>query len=245
MAAVYLVGREQAREIDRVATERFGVPSIVLMENAARNAADVALEMLGDPPGAALVFCGPGNNGGDGLAMARHLSNAGVTVGVALSTSPVGLRGDARVQFEIARAMRLPTARATPGGVAAVVRRLGSRPALVVDALLGTGARGAPRGPVATAIRLVNRLGARGAAVLAVDVPSGLDADTGRAEGGVVRADVTATFVGLKPGFLEAGAWPLVGEVVVADIGAPRGLVEAVATPIALSRGRLTRGGRG
>lgn len=239
---VYIVTRAQARMIDRLANERFGVPSIVLMENAAINATDVAFELLGDRPGPVLVFCGPGNNGGDGMAMARHLHNAGVPIAVALSSPQRDIRGDALIQARTLRAMRLPLGVATAKGVARLISRLGGRPTVVVDALLGTGARGAPRDALATAIRAINQLGDAGATVLAVDVPSGLDADSGQAAGAVVRADVTVTFVGLKPGFLAPDAGPLVGAVVVADIGVPRGLVESVASVIPIPGGRLTRG---
>ncbi len=100
--------REQVRSIDRLALERYGVPGIVLMENAARAAADVAWDMLGGKAGPVLVLCGGGNNGGDGLAVARHLHNRGAAVTVGLMTDPGRYRGDALTNWGIVRAMGLP-----------------------------------------------------------------------------------------------------------------------------------------
>jgi NAD(P)H-hydrate epimerase len=236
-AWVYVLSASACGSIDRLAVERYGVPSVVLMENASRHATDVALEMLErerDP--AAIVFAGPGNNGGDGLAMARHLHNARVRVGVVLAAPPERYRGDAGVQLGIVSRMGVPTVDASAGGeqarraVSGLLERVcPSGPGLVVDALLGTGISGPAREPLRGLILMVNDLpmgpGLR-SAVLSVDVPSGLDADTGAPLGDAVEADATVTFVGLKPGFLTLEAQPYVGEVVVADIGAPRELVE-------------------
>src|SRR3954465_4595344 len=99
--------RAQVREVDRLAIERYHVPGIVLMENAARSAADVAWQMIGGAPADVEVICGAGNNGGDGLAIARHLHNQRCHVRVWLATEPSHYRGDALANFEIARAMDL------------------------------------------------------------------------------------------------------------------------------------------
>lgn len=221
--------REAVREVDRTAVERYTIPSMVLMENAAIHAAGVALEMVAaqrEPR--VLIVCGPGNNGGDGLAMARHLSNAGARVEVVLSGAGDRLRGDAGTNLGIVLAMGLPVLEPGHDGAAAVLRERAVSPCphLIVDAILGTGAVKTVRGPMMELIEEVNRIGAHGAPILAVDVPSGLDADTGLPLGAAVRATRTVTFVGIKQGFLNTAAAAYTGRVVVAGIGAPRQLVE-------------------
>ncbi len=252
--------------MDRLAIHEFGVPSIVLMENAARNAAGVAMDMLGARRGLrVLVVCGTGNNGGDGLAIARHLSNEGLGVDVLLAGPRRACSSDCAVNLEIARRMGLIARRAwsiaSSGEIDwdALLEFLESclarRPALIVDALLGTGLSRHVAGGLARVIEGINAAGepsrivARSAArpgagrrrvphVLAVDVPSGLDGDTGRVLGVAVRATTTVTFVGVKPGFLRPGADAYVGGVIVADIGAPRALVERFGRPLERRRAR-------
>ncbi len=214
-----MLSREGAREIDRLALDRFGIPTIVLMENAARSLAGVVLDEL-DAIDAddVLIVCGRGNNGGDGFAAARHLSNNGVSVDC-LCESPVEqLSGDALVNARIAAAMGITFFAEAPKP---------ERHSLVVDAVLGTGLRGAPTGRAAELIGVINALGDQGATVVAADIPSGLDCDTGGAPGAVVRAALTVTFAGLKRGFLELGAHAWTGDIVVADIGVPRSLLES------------------
>ena len=181
------------------------MPSIVLMENAARHLAEVALGLV--PTGArVLVVCGTGNNGGDGLAAARHLGNGGLRVDVALAGTPK--TPDAATNLKIARRMGL----SCQG-----LNRLGApnrRYALAA----------APTGAAARAIELVQRHAEKGAIVLSADIPSGLDADTGATPGVCVRADTTVTFAGIKPGLVAGRRW--VGDLWVADIGVPRALLE-------------------
>lgn len=227
--------RAAARDVDRLAADEFGIPSILLMENAAAHAADTALDMLADRGGRALIACGPGNNGGDGLAIARHLANAGVEPVVVLSAPGDRYTGDAAINLGITARMGLvieTISPADPGGsFRAIVRRVG-RPGIVIDALLGTGLDRSVREPIASMIEQVNALGAAGVPVLAVDIPSGLDADTGAPLGPAVRASTTVTFVGLKAGFLALAAQDYVGDVVVADIGVPRVLLERLGRPL-------------
>lgn len=218
------------REVDRRAVERLGIPSLLLMENAAAGCAAIALEMLGGRAGPVLIACGRGNNGGDGLAMLRHLDAAGVAATAVLTCGQPGTT-DARVNLEIAQRAGLDVRLA--GGEAAawfgVVAEM-VRPALVVDALFGTGLNRAVGAEVAGVIAAIAARRAGGAQVLAVDVPSGLDADAGVPlgveEGACVRADVTATLAALKPGLRSAREWT--GEVRVVGIGVPRGLMEGV-----------------
>lgn len=244
-AAPLVFSREAIRRVDGAARDEFGIPTIVLMENAAMALERACAPLLGAGAGLALVLCGPGNNGGDGLALARRLDNAGHRVVVALAASAARYAGDARTNLCIVERMGLPLADVSAhdarSGLDALVRRYapGGSVALLVDALLGTGSTRAPEEPIASVIAWINatrRASAR-ARVLAVDIPSGLDCDTGlplapgNAERATVRADVTVTFAGLKRGFLDPRSREFTGEVVVGDIGAPRALLERFADP--------------
>lgn len=214
---VQALTREQCREIDRIATEELRIPGLLLMENAAIGIAAAAQE-LGAGRGLVVVVCGPGNNGGDGLAAARHLANRGADVRVQLALPADAYRdgSDAATNLAIARAMGIP-----------ILENLDlSRPALVIDALLGTGLVRDIREPFRTAVAAIN---GAGCPVLAVDLPSGLDANSGEARGGAVRATVTATMVAPKVGFARKDGPLHVGRVVVVDIGVPPSVVERVA----------------
>ncbi|MHB9144935.1 MAG: NAD(P)H-hydrate dehydratase [Symbiobacteriia bacterium] len=224
----------QVRSIDQRASNDFGVPSLLLMENAGAGVAAAAQRLLPDgSQGPVLVLAGKGNNGGDGLVAARHLQAAGLAVTVALFADPQDLTGDARTNLEIAQRCGLDISivrsEAELGGLAGLAY-LG--PALVIDALLGTGVTGAPRGLMAAGIRFVNGMAAP---VLAVDIPSGLDADTGRAEGDCVRATCTVTMGCLKPGLLQYPGRDLAGEVQVVSIGWPLPAVQAEKLSLAVT----------
>ena len=213
--------RAQVREIDRRAIAEYHVPAVVLMENAARAVTDVAMDMLRGIDGPRVfIVCGGGNNGGDGLAAARHLHNRGVGVEIVLAVEPASYRGEARVNWEIVGAMKLPVR-----GVEEAVRtRVEGGVDLIVDALFGTGLRTPPREP-----RYIQWMNDHGVPLLAVDVPSGLDCDTGEPLGGVcVRAARTVTFVAEKVGFVKRISRQYLGEVTVGDIGCPRELIDAV-----------------
>lgn len=249
-AWVTVLGRAAARKLDEAALSQYAIPGIVLMENAAREIASHALHMLRVPtasaatsgstpsagPGLAigspqvqsvLIFCGPGNNGGDGLAVARHLSNAGVRVSILLSTHINRLKGESAVNCAIVQKMKLPMSVVTgeevsgplEGAMAACVQK----PALVIDALLGTGAEGTVKGAMAQLIQEVNKLHGQGVPVLSVDIPSGLDADTGAPlpSSPAVAADLTVTMAGIKVGFMDPSARTYTGRVVIGDIGIP------------------------
>ncbi|HEX8878235.1 MAG TPA: NAD(P)H-hydrate epimerase [Phycisphaerales bacterium] len=238
-ASLYVLPRDAARQIDRRVEQEFGIPTLVLMENAAVHVAETALEeLVGVHDPLVLVACGPGNNGGDGLAVARHLSNAGVDVRLVVLGDAEDVRGDAGVQLNACRRMKLPILYTGDKGAVAIDGALtdpngtARKPHVVIDALFGTGLTRPVEGTAAELIASINEMGRRGAHVISVDVPSGLDADTGAALGAVVRARTTVTFVGLKPGLLAFDAQGWVGDVIVADIGAPRSLVEELGTPV-------------
>jgi NAD(P)H-hydrate epimerase len=213
--------REQSRRVDRLATKKFGLPGLVLMENAGRGVADV-LCTLGIA-GPVVICCGKGNNAGDGFVIARHLDLRGHAVRVLLWAEPAELTGDAGLNFQILKKTAVPIEifgnRHDPARLAELL----SGGAWIVDALLGTGARGEPRAPLDA---VIDQLNVAPPPKLAVDLPSGLDCDTGMAAQHTIRAAHTCTFVTAKPGFFMPGAEKYVGLLHVLDIGAPRRAIE-------------------
>lgn len=233
-----LADAETMRGVDRWAIEQQGVAGLDLMERAGAGVAR-AVERLA-PDGSVTVVCGKGNNGGDGLVAARLLREAARQVTVVCVAPPAEFSGDARTNLE-----RLPGAspvrlngqawseggdgQGAPSPVGAEVFPAG---AVVVDALLGTGFQGEPRGAVAQAIDAINELGTR---VVSVDVPSGVDASSGVVCGVAVRASLTVTFHAAKPGLWIRPGKAHTGEVQTLDIGIPRG------APLAASVGLIER----
>lgn len=228
-----ILTREQVRQVDRRAVVDLGIPSIVLMENAAIHAAAAAVDLLEQDGLSAseasiAIVCGGGNNAGDGYAMARQLHNQGADVHLFALKPLDELSGDAAVNATICQLMNLPIdVLADESGIEAAAWQW-TRADLLVDAMLGTGFSGEVREPMATAIRKINSL--TNLAVLAVDVPSGLDCQTGAVSKATIRATVTVTFVARKVGFQQAQAERHLGRVVVAGIGVPPELVVAAAT---------------
>jgi len=205
--------RAEARDYDRWCIATLGIPGVVLMENASAGCARIALTMLGPIPRGVLVACGPGQNGGDGYAIARHLANAGHEVRiVGLGTPPDG--SDAAVMRRIAERMGMT--------IEATGRLYSAHPrpdvSLIVDALFGTGL---DRELPPEALSLVDAINASEIPVLSVDLPSGLDADTGLPRPRAVRATVTATMVAPKVGMLAPGASAFTGRIETVPIGGP------------------------
>jgi NAD(P)H-hydrate epimerase len=214
------LSRAEVREVDRRAIQDFGLPGVALMENAGRGAAAILHERA--PEARVRIVCGKGNNAGDGFVIARHLSNRGHDVRLLLACDPADLRGDAAINWHVVDRMRLPVRRLDAAPQADWEQALAGAD-WIVDALLGTGAVGPPHHAIGTAIAAVNAVASReGARVLAVDLPSGLDCDSGLVAEPCIRADVTATFVAPKVGFGRPEAQAVLGEVQVVDIGAPR-----------------------
>ncbi len=214
--------RDQVRDVDRRAIEEYGMPGVVLMENAGRGAAECLLQF--GVRGPVVICCGKGNNGGDGYVIARHLDLYAVDVHVLLFAHPKSLEGDAATNYHILARSGLPIEvhADSPLDVEALRRRL-SEAEWIVDALFGTGLRGPIRSPLDAVIDAIN---SSGKSVLAVDIPSGLDCDTGRPLGPTVKATHTATFVAMKKGFAAASAEEWTGDVSVISIGVPRRLLE-------------------
>lgn len=208
----------QMREMDRRTIEDYGVPGIVLMENAALRVVDVIAERFGPLPGKRIaVVCGKGSNGGDGLAIARHLAvRFGAKVSVHLTAEPSEYEGDAAENYKMAAAFGLDIRPVFPD----LYRGID----LIVDALLGTGIHGGVEGNLAEIISAMND---EHRPIVAVDVPSGLDADTGAVQGACVKATLTVTFVLPKIGLMVYPGAEYVGELSVADIGMPHEVMAA------------------
>lgn len=217
---VRALSRAEVREIDRRAIEEFGLPSLVLMENAGRGASEWLAEQTKGP---VLILCGPGNNGGDGGVMARHLDLKGVPVHLIWLADPARFSPDAAVQHAVLSRARIAQ-EVWPGSIdrSRLIELLNGAD-WVVDALFGTGLSRPLEGATREAIELVNTSKRH---VLALDVPSGLDAETGEPLGLAIRAKATATFVAPKLGFTKAEASTYTGQVEVFGIGAPRSLLE-------------------
>ncbi|GAB5405283.1 MAG: NAD(P)H-hydrate epimerase [Aureliella sp.] len=218
---------EQVRNVDRVAIEQFGMNSLVLMENAALGVVNWVAKRFEErfefPPRVALL-CGTGNNGGDGLAIARHLWVAGWECTVVFSGDVARLSPDANNNFEVlvhgdqACDVRWPNS-------ASEIRSALEGKHLILDCLLGTGASGAPRAPMDEMIRAANR---SSACRIAIDIPTGVDSESGVRAEVAFECEATLTFVARKPAMALSNCRMNFGEVHVLPIGIPRALIEQV-----------------
>lgn len=209
-----VVTASQMAEMDRFTIEDLEIPGVVLMENAGRGIVQAALSIIGEPRDKVVhVYCGPGNNGGDGYVVARHLLNMGACVHTFVLTSRDKIKGDALTNLQILENMNHPIK---------FIEKIPAPPArtpdLVVDALLGTGVKGALRGLFAEMVEFINSLAAP---VLAVDIPTGVNADTGTVDGPAIRATATATMALLKRGLLFSPGREHAGQVHIVDISMP------------------------
>jgi hydroxyethylthiazole kinase-like uncharacterized protein yjeF len=212
---IAVVSRSEMRAFDAHAIEACHVPSLVLMENAGRGAVEVVLEGLA-PEASVVVVCGGGNNGGDGFVVARHLVTRGRSVYVHLSVAPETLRGDARANHDALVGLGVPIQ--VIGSDLRPLRADLGRADRIVDALFGTGLDRPLTGANAACVELLNQCKKL---IVALDVPSGLNADTGEPMGTAVRATRTVTFGLHKLGLLTPHGAELAGDVRVADLGVP------------------------
>ncbi len=232
------MSRQELRELDRRAFEECGIPTLLLMENAGRGAAELLDELVqsGHGPVEAhdahglrppiLIVCGPGNNGGDGAVVARHLDGWGYPTRTIWLASQRALTGDAATQARILERSRI--AQEFLDDVESAVNLAHVEAALnqaewLVDGVFGTGLS---RPIAGLARQVIEHMNHSGKPILALDLPSGLDADTGHAPGIAVRAAATATFAAPKLGFQAPGSFAYTGQIAVIDLGLPRFLLD-------------------
>lgn len=221
-----LVTAAQMRAIDRETIDQYGIPGPTLMENAGRGIAEFILTNLitGDHHSVA-IFCGKGNNGGDGLVVARHLFEAEIPVTVYLLGATASMTDDARLNYD--RALRIGVPMQDVTSLAELPETLSAD--IIVDAIFGTGFTGVPSGVAALAIDYINRQGASGREVVSIDLPSGLNADTGTYDGSVVKATHTCTLGLPKFGLYLSPGRELTGrDVAIVPIGLPEEPIEAM-----------------
>lgn len=225
-----ILNAEQMRNIDRRTTERFGVPSIVLMENAALAVVDAIFERYADVDRVA-IFCGTGANGGDGLAVARHLENRGVVPVILIVGERASMRGDAETNRLICERLGIPIYDIGEADDIETVLAHASDADLIVDAIFGTGLNRAPGGIHAGVIRGIAELRIP---VLAVDLPSGLNASSPEPFEPCIQAEVTVTFAAPKVCHVFEPASLYCGEVIVADISIPEIAIDEEPISLAL-----------
>lgn len=218
----------ETREVDRLTTESYGIPSALLMENAGRSVAQFIRQHFSDLERRLIfVLCGKGNNGGDGFVVARQLLDMGATPEVILFCDPREMKGEAQDNLRrwenASGELHVVRNSAELGDWRAKLRSCD----ILIDALLGTGVRGPVEGLLRDVIGIVNeRTG--GPTVVAVDIPSGLQADTGEIQGGAIVADYTVTFTAPKLGMFQGKASENVGQLIVREIGSPPDLISKV-----------------
>jgi hydroxyethylthiazole kinase-like uncharacterized protein yjeF len=210
---------QQIRDFDGWAIKSAGIPGAVLMENAGRSCGEVIIEHLKKSAGRKVcIFCGTGNNGGDGFVIARHLVNAGFPAVIAILGNASKIRGDAEINYKIASNMKIPISELDPSSrqIEKDIEKITDNCDLLVDAIFGTGFKGPLTGGFDLVVKKINSLGKP---VVAVDIPSGLDCDTGLPLLNAVKASITVTFAAAKKGFTNPLAAEYTGRIYIASIG--------------------------
>jgi NAD(P)H-hydrate epimerase len=211
--------RDQVRAFDSWAINTLGVPGVVLMENAGRSCAELIKDKLKNITHPKVcIFCGTGNNGGDGYVIARHIINSGFEAVVVICGDRQKVRGDAKINLDILERMGRPVEQLKPaeGNIPNRVETLTAGADMLVDSLFGTGLSGQLSDEYK---KLIESINARNCPVLAVDIPSGLDCDSGGLHGAAIEAAWTVTFVAVKKGFTSVSTTRYTGEIFVASIG--------------------------
>ncbi len=213
-----LLTAQQVRSFDRWAIEQAQVPGVVLMENAGRSCAELIIEKLKAKQSPSVcIFCGTGNNGGDGFVIARHLRNAGIDVRIAVCGDEKKIKGDAKINLQIIKKMRIEKTQIDlAGDLQKQIEDYAAGCDLIVDAIFGTGLKGRLRPQYIELIKVINLFNKT---VAAVDIPSGLSCDDGVVLGQAIRADFTITFVAAKTGFANPAAKKFTGQIYIASIG--------------------------
>lgn len=214
-----LMSKDEVRAVDNWAIEVLGVPGVVLMENAGRSCAELIQEQLkGIAVAKVCIFCGTGNNGGDGYVIARHLLNVGFEVIVVICGDRGKVRGDAKINLDILERLDEPIEliNMDSGDIRDQVEKYAAGADMIVDGIFGTGLSGQLTDEYKELIESINE---QDCPILAVDIPSGLNCDTGEPLGASVRASCTVTFAAMKKGFVLAGAAEYTGDIYIASIG--------------------------
>jgi len=205
----------QAKKLDSKAKDRFGVPTILLMENAGRAVSEEVIKNIPVRKSKIAIFCGRGNNGGDGLCAARHLMAKGLSLDVYLCGRHNQVKGEAKVNLDILLKLKKDVFEINQRTLKLIKRKI-HHYGLIVDALLGVGLRGEVSGIDASVINLINSSSAQ---VISVDIPSGLDANSGKALGSCIKADKTVTFIAEKRGMGKGKDF--CQEIIIKDLGIP------------------------
>ena len=229
MQKKYIATAAQMREIDRWTIEEFGIPGIVLMENAGKAVADIIQDLSDDSARPKVVIvAGKGNNGGDGFVVARHLWNWGFDVQVILLTQWDTLRGDAQINAVAAKRMEIPIIEVPDLATLNFLNAALSDADIIVDAIFGTGLATQVIGFYKSAIEAIND---SDALIVSIDVPSGLQADANFSDGTAVVADVTVTLGLLKPALVLYPSSKFAGQVITVDISIPCSAVDKLKLP--------------
>ena len=213
-----VMSRDEVRAFDQWAINVLGIPGIVLMENAGRSCAELIKEKLKSiTKPAVCIFCGTGNNGGDGYVIARHLLNSGFKITVIISGERSKIKGDAKTNLDILEQMGQPIEQLNfSGNIQNQVKTFAAGADMIVDGIFGTGLTGELKNEYKDLIESIN---AANRPTLAIDIPSGLDCDSGKPLGAAVKATYTVTFVAVKNGFIVPQAAEYTGEIFVVSIG--------------------------
>ena len=215
-----VMSRDEVRAFDAWAINELGIPGVVLMENAGRSCAElIKKEFAGAANPKVCIFCGTGNNGGDGYVIARHLLNSGFEVVVVVCGDRKKIKGDAKKNLDILEGMGqlIKQLNLKDSNIPGQVEAFSANAGMLVDSLFGTGLSGQLSDEYKQLIESIN---AQHYPILAVDIPSGLDCDTGKHLGAAIKANYTVTFVAVKKGFTSTNtAAPYTGEIFVASIG--------------------------
>ncbi len=217
------VSAGQMKKLDETAIKRYGIPSPILMENAGRGIADLAEKIVGQKSKKILVICGKGNNGGDGFVAARHLANCGYRVQVIMLSRTSDLKNDPKLNFQILKKMRIPVKCITSQSKTSQFKAFVQKSDLIIDGIFGVGLKRPVKGLFYDVISILN---ASKKQILAIDVPSGLDSDSGEELGIAVRAFATGTLGAAKRGLLLKRGPKCSGKVTVLDISIPRELLQ-------------------
>lgn len=214
-----VMSRDEVRAFDAWAINELGIPGVVLMENAGRSCAEfIKKELAGVVNPKVCIFCGTGNNGGDGYVIARHLLNSGFEVVVVICGDRNKVKGDAKTNLDVLEGLgrSIEQLNLDDGDIPGRVKTFAADADMLVDGLFGTGLSGQLSDEYK---QLVESINAEHCPILAVDIPSGLDCDAGEPLGAAIRASYTVTFVAVKKGFRAAKASAYTGEIFVASIG--------------------------